>query len=140
VPSSDPLGPLGVLLLSGAHDRAHYAFVVASGAAALGRQVVLFATNAGCHALCRDWSGLSGAGLSGAGLSGAGRDAVIQGRGVAGLETLRDACAEMDVRMIACEAGLRAEAIDPAGLLPGVEVAGIATFLAAVGAGQVVTI
>ena len=28
---------LGVLLLSGSHDRAHYAFVVASGAAALGR-------------------------------------------------------------------------------------------------------
>ena len=43
---SDP--SLGVLLLSGAHDRAHYAFVVASGAAALGRQVVLFATNQGC--------------------------------------------------------------------------------------------
>ena len=40
---SDPA--LGVLLLSGTHDRAHYAFVVASGAAALGRQVVLFATN-----------------------------------------------------------------------------------------------
>jgi peroxiredoxin family protein len=125
-----PSDPLGVLLLSGAHDRAHYAFVVASGAAALGRQVVLFATNAGCYALCRDWSALSDAG----------RDAVIQGRGVAGLETLRDACVEMAVRMIACDAGLRAEAIDSAALLPGVEVAGIATFLAAVGTGQVITI
>jgi len=122
--------PLGVLLLSGAHDRAHYAFVVASGAAALGRSVVLFATNAGCHALCRDWSALSDAG----------RDAVIQDRGVAGLETLRDACVEMDVRMIACDAGLRAEAIDPAALLPKVELAGIATFLAAVGTGQVITV
>jgi len=122
--------PLGVLLLSGAHDRAHYAFVVASGAAALGRPVVLFATNAGCHALCRDWSALSDAG----------RDAVIQDRGVAGLETLRDACVEMDVRMIACDAGLRAEAIDPAALLPKVELAGIATFLAAVGTGQVITV
>jgi peroxiredoxin family protein len=122
--------PLGVLLLSGAHDRAHYAFVVASGAAALGRPVVLFATNAGCHALCRDWSALSDAG----------RDAVIQDRGVAGLETLRDACVEMDVQMIACDAGLRAEAIDPAALLPKVELAGIATFLAAVGTGQVITV
>src|SRR3954453_7855774 len=99
-----PSDALGVLLLSGAHDRAHYAFVVASGAAALGRQVVLFATNAGCHALCRDWSALSDAG----------RDAVIQDRVVAGLETLRDACVEMDVRMIVCDAGLRAEAVDPA--------------------------
>ncbi|HEX3573881.1 MAG TPA: hypothetical protein VHU42_04695 [Rhodopila sp.] len=125
---SDPV--LGVLLLSGAHDRAHYAFVVASGAAALGRTVILFATNQGCRALCRDWTGLSDAG----------RDAAIQSRGVAGLDTLRDACLEMDVRMIACEAGLRAEALDPALLLAHVEVSGIATFLSAVGTGQVITI
>src|SRR6516162_3854459 len=57
-----PSEPLGILLLSGAHDRAHYALVLASGAAALGRQVVLFATNAGCHALFTDWSGLADAG------------------------------------------------------------------------------
>lgn len=125
-----PSEPLGVLLLSGAHDRAHYAFVVASGAAALGRRVALFATNGGCHALCRDWSGLTDTG----------RDAVAQARGVAGLDTLRDACIEMEVRMIACEAGLRAEALDPGLLLPSVEVAGIATFLVAVGPGQVITI
>jgi peroxiredoxin family protein len=121
---------LGVMLLSGSHDRAHYAFVVASGAAALGRTVVLFATNQGCLALCRDWSDLSDAG----------RDEQIQSRGVAGLDALRDACAEMDVQMIACEAGLRAEAIDGARLLANVEVAGIATFLSAVGAGQIITI
>lgn len=127
---SVPSEPLAILLLSGAHDRAHYAFVLASGAAALGRQVVLFATNLGCHALCRDWSALAGSG----------RDARIQSNGVAGLDTLRDACIEMDVWMIACEAGLRAEAIDPALLLAGVEVAGIATFLAAAGAGQIVTL
>ena len=48
---------LGVLLISGSHDRAHYAFVVASGAAALGREVIVFATNQGCQALCQDWSG-----------------------------------------------------------------------------------
>jgi len=121
---------LGVLLLSGSHDRAHYAFVVASGAAALGRTVVLFATNRGCIALCRDWSGLSDAD----------RDARIQANGVAGLDTLRDASVEMEVRMIACEAGLRAESLDASLLLPQVEVAGIATFLAAVGTGQIVTI
>jgi len=125
---SDPA--LGVLLMSGAHERAHYAFVVASGAAALGRAVILFATNQGCLALCRDWSGLSDAD----------RDTRIQARGVAGLETLRDACIEMDVRMIACEAGLRAEDIDAASLLPNVETAGVATFLAALGVGQIITI
>ena len=121
---------LGVLLLSGSHDRAHYAFVVASGAAALGRTVVLFATNRGCLALFRDWSGLSDTG----------RDAVIQAHGVAGLDTLREACLEMEVRMIACEAGLLAEMLDASLLLPGVEVAGIATFLSVVGAGQIITI
>lgn len=121
---------LGVLLLSGSHDRAHYAFVVASGAAALGRPVVLFASNLGCLALCRDWSGLSDAD----------RDGRIEARGVAGLDTLREACADMEVRMIACEAGLRAELIDAARLLATVEVAGIATFLSAVGTGQIITI
>jgi len=121
---------LGILLMSGAHDRAHYAFVVASGAAALGRDVVLFATNLGCLALCRDWTDLSGAD----------RDARIQARGVAGLDTLRDACAELNVRMIACEAGLRAEAVDSTRLLPRVEVAGVATFLSAIGTGQIITI
>ena len=60
-----PSEPLGILLLSGAHDRAHYAFVLASGAAAVGRQVVLFATNAGCHALFADWSGLADAARDG---------------------------------------------------------------------------
>ena len=122
--------PLGVLLLSGAHDRAHYAFVMASGAAALGRPVALFATNAGCRALMADWSALDGAA----------RDAAIQARGVAGIDVLREACAELGVRLIACEAGLRAEALDAAALLPGVEVAGVATFLSAVGNGQIVSI
>jgi peroxiredoxin family protein len=121
--------PFGVLLLSGSHDRAHYAFVLATGAAALGREVTLFATNGGCHALLADWSGLADAG----------RDAVITVRGVAGLDTLRQAAAELGIRMIACEAGLRAEAIDPAALLPGVQVAGVATFLAAVRGGAIVT-
>ena len=120
---------LGVLLLSGTHDRAHYAFVIAAAAAALGRDVTLFATNAGCRALLADWHGLADAA----------RDAVITGHGVAGLDTLREAALDLSIRLIACEAGLRAEAIDSAALLPGVEVAGVATFLEAVGTGQIVT-
>jgi peroxiredoxin family protein len=125
-----PSEPLGILLLSGAHDRAHYAFVVAAGAAALGRRVVLFATNAGCRALLTDWSGLADAD----------RDARIRAAGVAGLDELRKAAHEMGVRLIACDAGLRAEGLDAAGMMPGVEVAGIATFLEAVGGGQIISI
>jgi peroxiredoxin family protein len=125
-----PSEPLGILLLAGTHDRAHYAFVLASGAAALGRRVVLFASNAGCRALLSDWSGLEDAA----------RDARIAANGVAGFATLREAAVELGVRLIACEAGLRAEAVDAAGLLPQVEVAGVATFLEAVGAGQVISL
>jgi peroxiredoxin family protein len=125
-----PSEPLGILLLSGAHDRAHYAFVLASGAAALGRRVVLFATNSGCQALFSDWSGLADAV----------RDQRVRAGGVAGLAELREASQELGVRMIACEAGLRAEGFEPDRLLPGVEIAGVATFLESVGAGQLVAI
>lgn len=125
-----PSEPLGILLLSGGHDRAHYAFVLASGAAALGRKVVLFATNAGCQALFSDWSGLTDAA----------RDERVRAAGVAGLDELRDAARELGVRLIACEAGLRAEGLDPARLIDGVEVAGVATFLSAVGAGQMLSL
>ncbi|MGI3777447.1 MAG: DsrE/DsrF/DrsH-like family protein [Janthinobacterium lividum] len=125
-----PAEPLALLLLSGSHERAHYAFVLAAGAAALGRQVVLFATNSGCLALCRDWSALDDAA----------RDAVLQARGVAGLPELREAASDLGVRLIACEAGLLAEAIARDTLLDGVEVAGIATFLEAAGRGQIVSL
>jgi peroxiredoxin family protein len=125
-----PSEPLGILLLSGAHDRAHYAFVLASGAAALGRQVVLFATNAGCHALFAEWSGLTDAG----------RDDRVRATGVAGLAELREAAREMGVRLMACEAGLRSEGLDTNLLLDRIEVAGVATFLETVGAGQIISL
>ena len=121
--------PLGILLLSGDHERAHYALVLATGAAALGRQVTLFATNAGCRLLLADQP-----------LVAEPREALLAGRGVAGIATLLDAAAELGIRRIACEAGLRAEAIPAAALLPGVEVAGVVTFLGAAGEGQIVAI
>jgi predicted peroxiredoxin len=46
----------------------------------------------------------------------------------------------MGVRLIACEAGLHAEGLAQLPLLSGVEVAGIVTFLDAVGPGQMVTL
>jgi peroxiredoxin family protein len=132
VPSdqSVPSDPLGILLVSGTHDRAHYAFVVAAGAAALGRNVVLFATNAGCHALLADWSGLEDAD----------RDSRIRAVGVAGIDELREAAVELGVKLIACEAGLRAEGLESAARVAEVTVAGIATFLSEIGNGQVITL
>ncbi len=127
---SVPADPLALLLLSGSQERAHCAFMLAAGGAALGRRVVLFATNRGCLALCRDWSALDGAG----------RDEAVQARGVAGLAELREAAISLGVRLIACEAGMLAEGVTRGALLPGVEMAGIATFLEAAGRGQIVSL
>ena len=125
-----PSEPLGLLLISGGHERAHYAFVLAAGAAAIGRSVVLFATNEGCRAL------LAGPATA---LDPA-RDAVIQGRGIAGIEELRMAALELGVRMIACEAGLRMAGLDDRALAEGVERAGVATFLEAARGGQLLSL
>ncbi len=121
--------PLGILLLSGGHERAHYALVLATGAAAVGRDVVLFATNAGCR--------LFDAARP---LEADPREALLAARGVAGIATLLEAAGELGVRRIACEAGLRAEGMEHGALLPGVEVAGVVTFLGAVGPGQIVSL
>jgi predicted peroxiredoxin len=121
--------PLGILLLSGDHERAHYALVLATGAAALGRDVTLFATNAGCRLF-----------LAGQPLVAEPREALLASRGVAGIATLLDAAAELGIRRIACEAGLRAEDLSGAPLAPGVEVAGVATLLALIGEGALVSL
>ena len=121
---------LGIVLISGSHERAHYAFVIATAAAALGRRVLLFATNDGCRALLEDWSELADSG----------RDAAVRARGVAGLGELREAASALGVRHMACDAGLRLAAIDPVALATGVEVAGITTFLEAVAGGQMMTL
>lgn len=127
---SDPrrAGALGILLISGGHERAQYAFMMAAGAAALGREVVLFATNEGCRAL-----------MPGA-YDGDIREALAVARGLAGVAELAEALDALGVRRIACEAGLRMIGVEDAALTRGVEVAGIATFLEAVGAGQIVTL
>jgi peroxiredoxin family protein len=116
---------LGILLISPEAERAHYAFVLAAGAAALGRSVVVFATNRGTRALCAEIGHLQD---------------MPRPAGVAGLAELRAAAVEFGVRLIACESGLLMAGIAPSALLGGVEVAGVATFLAAVAGGQVITL
>jgi len=127
---TDQSKALGILLLSGTHERAQYALALAAGAASLGRPVILFATNQGCRALCDDWSGVDDVG----------RDAVIRRRGVAGLGELREAARDLGVRMMACEAGLKAEAIEPDWLWLGVEIGGMAAFLEATSSGQLISL
>jgi len=121
--------PLGILLRGAGHEPAHYALVLATAAAAIGRPVVLFATNAGLALFRRD-----------APLLADPREAALAERGVAGLAILAEAAAELGIRRIACEAGLRAEDLGAAALAEGVEVAGVVTFLGAVGGGQTLSL
>ena len=121
--------PLGILLISGGHERGHYALMLATAAAAVGRPVVVFATNAGCRLL-----------LAEAPLEREDRERQLSQSGVATLAELMEAAQALGIRMIACEAGLRAESLAGKPLAEGAEVAGIVTFLAAVGTGQVVSL
>jgi len=125
-----PSDPLGILLIAGTHERAHYAFVLATAAAAIGRSVTVFATNDGCRALLEDWTTLADAG----------RDATLPPLGIATFADLRTAAVDLDIRLIACESGLRMAGLETAPLAETVEVAGVVTFLAAVGCGQIVTL
>lgn len=123
-------GALAILLYDGAYARAHYAFVLAAGALAIGRPVLMFAAGRGVHALARDWSGLHDAG----------DDALVRAKGVAGMETLRDAAVELDVKFMACEAALKLCDLPADRLLPGVQVAGVPTFLEAARGRQIITL
>ena len=125
-----PSETLGILLISGTHERAHYAFVLATAAAAIGRTVTLFATNDGCRALLADWTTLADAT----------RDTTLPPLGIATLEDLRSAAIDLDIRLIACESGLRMAGLETEPLAETVEIAGVVTFLAAVGSGQIITL
>jgi peroxiredoxin family protein len=122
-------GALGILLIAGGHERAHSALMLATTAAALGRDVVLFATNEGCRLLMQPSPLLDDP-----------REALLAARGVATIAVLKAAATELGIRCIACEAGLRAAALDAALLPPAVEVAGLATFLAATAGGQMIAV
>lgn len=123
------MNPLGLLLISGGHERAHYALMLGTAAAALGRPVTLFATNGGCRLL-----------LEAAPLERDEREAELARAGVATIATLMEAARALEIRRIACEAGLRAEGLEGEALLAGTERAGIVTFLGAVGSGQVISL
>jgi peroxiredoxin family protein len=114
-----PSEPLGIILLSGSHDRAQFAFSLAAAAAALGRPVILFASNQGIRALLKDWRTQENA---------------------HGDATLRAASLELGVRLFACETALQAAAIGEEDLLPEAEITGLASFLHETGTGQLISI
>lgn len=91
---------LALIVQSGAFDQVHYALSIAAAGAALGRPVTLFFTLKALRAL--------EAGTGWQRLAGAEAEAGYRARGIAGFEELLDACRELGVRVMACEAGMRA--------------------------------
>ncbi len=149
-PKAATAGPpekLSLLVLSAEFTRVHYALVLASAAAAVGTPATLFFTQGALQALVADgpdggpgWRHLP---AEGAALRGGETDALWRERGIGGFEELLSACADLGVRFIACEMGLRAFGIDAEALrqdIP-IEVAGVVTMLAdARATGTIVTL
>lgn len=123
------MNPLGILLISGGHERAHYALVLATAAAALGRPVTLFATNGGIALLLAERP-----------LEADPREAEIIARGVAGIRALLDAAQELGVVLTICDAGRLTEGLAGAPLLEGVIVTGAVGFLNETQGAQLLTL
>ncbi len=100
---------LSVVVHSEEVDKVHYAFAMASAAAAVNIPATLFFTMGAVRALVGD-SGAPGwaAMTAGDGRSGAELDNDYRGCGVATLDELIDACSALGVRLMVCEMGLRA--------------------------------
>jgi len=130
------MGPekISLIVFSGGFERVHYALCVAATAAAIGSAATLLFTGQAIQALVAEkadqpgWRALPGE----SGLPGSVVDDGYRSRGVAGFEELLTACAEMRVRLIVCEMGLRVAGLDRAALRSdlSIEEAGLATFLA----------
>ncbi|MGF1639513.1 MAG: hypothetical protein ACFCUO_01040 [Rhodospirillales bacterium] len=132
---------LSLIVYSGTFERVHYALVLAAAAAAVGTPATLFFTMDGCRALLRagedgspSWRRLpAGEGEDGErGHPGGVVDDRYRARGVAGFDELITACAELGVRFLVCEMGLRAKGLTGADLradLP-LEETGVVTLLA----------
>ena len=125
---------LSVVVFSGDFDKVHYALVMAAAAAAIGTPVTLFFTMEACRALARPQAGGEpawGAMDTGRGGGAAELDAGFKARGVAAFEELLSACAEMGVRFMVCEMGLKAMDMARADLRDdiAIEEGGVVTFL-----------
>lgn len=126
---------LSLIVFSGDYDRVHYALVMASAAAATNRPVTLFFTMGASKALLAPkpdgapgWAALS---ATDDGISASDRDANHAKAGIATLEELMGACAELDVTMWVCEMGLKAEELSLSGFRKDVTIteSGMVTFL-----------
>ncbi|MGI6168703.1 MAG: DsrE/DsrF/DrsH-like family protein [Christensenellales bacterium] len=139
-----------MVLFSGDLDKALAAFIIANGAAAMGRQVTLFFTFWGLNILRRGdkvkvekslierifgWMmprGSKKLGLSRMNMWGMGAKmirSVMQSKNVESLEGLIRSAMQSGVRVMACQMSMDVMGIREEELIDGVELAGVATFL-----------
>jgi peroxiredoxin family protein len=116
-------------------DKVHYALVIASAAAAIGKPVTLFFTMGASQALLDEgpnalaaWAKMP---LSDEDGSGYERDQSYKDKGVASFEELLQACASLGIKFMVCEMGLQAKGIKSKPLRNdlSIEVSGVVTFL-----------
>jgi len=126
---------LSIIVYDHHFDKVHYALVMASAAAAIGRPVTIFFTMGACEAIrgsdkegCPAWAGMP---LSDDTSTGADRDAFYKRTGIATMEVLFDACVSFDVKFMVCEMGLRAKGLENTALRADlrIERSGVVTFL-----------
>ena len=120
---------LSLIVASPYFEKVHYAFVMATGAAAIGVPVTMFFTMGACPAILKDpdWRTLPSEKPD---MTAAARDQAFTANGVAGIDELIDSAVELGITYMICEMGLRAEALEDAPLRDGLtaERTGVVTF------------
>lgn len=124
------IAKLSLVVASGTYEKVHYAFVMASGAAAIGIPVTMFFTMGACVAAL-DGAGWHDLTSEISGMSAKHRDEDFAEKGVATLDELIDSCAELGVEFMVCEMGLRAEGLENRNPRDGLDLkrTGVVTFL-----------
>lgn len=138
------------VVFSGDLDKTIAAFIMANGAAAMGREVTIFFTFWGLNILRRPEKikskktfiekmfgfmmprGTKKLGLSRMNMGGAGAKmirAVMKNKGVSSLEELIQSAVAHGVRLVACQMSMEIMGIKQEELIDGVELGGVATFL-----------
>ncbi len=136
---------LSLVIYSGAFDKVHYAFAMASAALAINVPTTLFFTMEATRTLlAKDEDGPGWAAIAaGDGRPGAEVDGEFAARGVATFEDLVGAVAALGGRVMVCEMGLRAIGLERSALRMDLEIeeGGLVTFLTDAGRqGQIVFI
>ena len=127
---------LSIVVFSGDFDKVHYALVLATGAAAIGKAVTLFFTMEASRALLKPaadgapaWRGLPvGSPLW---ADAGAMDDDFRARDLATFEELLTACPELGVKFLVCEMGLKAMDLERADLRDDIPIddGGVVTFV-----------